>query len=269
MDSNQRLIFYSDTINQWLTDKNAKILVVGAGINDRNILFNLGFHDVVISNLDSRIKGDEFSPYKWRFLDVENLHCQDNEFDHVIIHAALHHCSSPHRALLEMYRVSKHSLIFFEARDSFLMRMLVNLNVTHDYETIAVYFNDCLYGGVRNTEIPNFVYRWTEREVEKTISTYAPYARHQFHYRYGNDVSPMVPAIKNPMKRLAVASFVPLYKIFAKFYPKQQNLLACKIDKPSIPSDLHEWLHLNQDGQIKFSKAWGNQVYRNMNFLDS
>jgi ubiquinone/menaquinone biosynthesis C-methylase UbiE len=261
MEPEQRLNFYSNTIDQWITDKNSKILVVGAGTNDRNVLFNLGFQDVVISNLDSRIKGDEFFPYKWSFLDAENLDCQDNEYDYVIIHAALHHCSSPHRALLEMYRVSKQSLIFFEARDSLLMRTLVNLNVTSDYETIAVYFNDCLYGGVRNTEIPNFVYRWTEREIEKTIFTYAPYANHQFHYQYGNDVSPMIPAIKNPVKRLVIRLAVPIYKVFAKIYPKQQNLLACKVDKPSIPEDLHEWLNLNEEGQIKFNRAWGDQFY--------
>jgi SAM-dependent methyltransferase len=261
MESEQRLIFYTNTIREWVRDKNAKILVVGAGINDRNVLFDLGFTDVVISNLDSRIKGDEFEPYQWRFLDVENLGCQDNEFDYVIIHAALHHCLSPHRALLEMYRVSKQSMIFFEARDSWLMKTLVNLNITHDYETLAVYFNDGLYGGVRNTEIPNFVYRWTEREIEKTISTFAPYAPHSFHYQYGNDVSPMAAAIKNPLKRLAVQLSVPLFKAFIKVCPKQQNLFACKIDIPSLPQDLHAWLQLDADGQIKFNKDWVEQAY--------
>jgi hypothetical protein len=48
MESDQRLLFYSNTINQWIPDRHAKILVVGAGINDRNILFNLGFDNVVI-----------------------------------------------------------------------------------------------------------------------------------------------------------------------------------------------------------------------------
>jgi SAM-dependent methyltransferase len=261
MESDQRLLFYSNTINQWIPDRHAKILVVGAGINDRNILFNLGFDNVVISNLDSRIKGDEFAPYQWRFLDVENLDCQNNEFDYTIIHAALHHCSSPHCAILEMYRVSQKALIFFEARDSLLMRMLVNLNITHDYETLAVYFNDGIYGGVRNTEIPNFVYRWTEREVEKTIATFAPHARHQIHYQYGNASSPMAAAMKNPLKRVLVGLGIPLFHFFVKLNPKQQNLFACKVDKPLLPQDLHEWLELDEAGKIKFNLNWAEKAY--------
>jgi SAM-dependent methyltransferase len=261
MESDQRLSFYSKTINQWILDKQAKILVVGAGTNDRDVFVELGFENVVISNLDSRMKGDEFSPYQWRFLDVENLDCQDNEYDYVVIHAALHHCSSPHRAILEMYRVSKQALIFFEARDSWLMRTLVSLNVTHDYETLAVYFNDGLYGGVRNTEIPNFVYRWTEREVEKTIATFSPYAHHHIHYQYGNAMSPMAAAIKNPIKRLVVMLGVPIFQLFIKFNQKQQNLFACKVDKPSLPQDLHEWLKCDEGGAIKFNSDWAEKTY--------
>jgi hypothetical protein len=34
--------------------------------------------------------------------------------------------------------------------------------------------DEYLYGGVKNTPIPNYVYLWTEREVTKTISSFAP-----------------------------------------------------------------------------------------------
>ena len=36
------------------------------------------------------------------------------------------------------------------------------------------------FGGQRNTPIPNYVYRWTRREVEKTVLAFAPVAKHRF-----------------------------------------------------------------------------------------
>ena len=50
------------------------------------------------------------------------------------------------------------------------MKLAVKLNLAHQYETQAVFFNDMKTGGLNNKEIPNFVYRWTEREVYKLIS---------------------------------------------------------------------------------------------------
>src|SRR5205814_4551563 len=112
----------------------------------------------------------------WSYQDAESLTFADNSFDMVMACAGLHHCHSPHRALLEMYRVARHCALALEARDSFLSRIAVHLGVVDEYELTAVVGNDYAFGGVKNTSVPNYIYRCTEREVIKTISSYAPYA---------------------------------------------------------------------------------------------
>jgi ubiquinone/menaquinone biosynthesis C-methylase UbiE len=87
--------------------KNKSVLVVCGGELDRNIVVDEGFTAVTISNLDERIRGNEFAPYAWSFQDAEALSFPDDAFDYCMVHAGLHHCASPHRALLEMYRVAR------------------------------------------------------------------------------------------------------------------------------------------------------------------
>ena len=60
------------------------------------------------------------------------------------------------------------------------MRAAIRLGVVDEYELTAVADNAFRSGGVRNTGVPNYVYRWTEREVEKTIRSAAPHARDEF-----------------------------------------------------------------------------------------
>jgi ubiquinone/menaquinone biosynthesis C-methylase UbiE len=259
--SDTRISFYKNTINQWITDKNASILVVGGGETDRDVLHSLDFTNVIISNLDSRLKGDEFAPYQWSLQQAEELSYEKATFDFVLVHAALHHCESPHRALLEMYRVAKIGLIAFESRDSLLMKFLAKVDLTPDYEHVAVYYNDGKFGGVNNTEIPNYIYRWTEREIEKTISTYAPFAKHQFTYRYGNDTPASVDLEKKSLKKIIVSLFKPFYQIFTILFPKQQNLFAFYVGKPDISTDLFEWLQVKDD-QIQFNYDWAKEKYK-------
>ena len=116
----------------------------------------------------------------------------------------------------------------------------------------AVIANNCDAGGVRDTQIPNYVYRWTEREVEKTISSYAPQARHSFDYRQGNTVDCQRGWT---LKAILVRLLVPAYRALVWLCPGQQNLFAARITKPSIPRDLHPWL-LQQDGKVVFNRGW-------------
>jgi SAM-dependent methyltransferase len=258
----QRLSFYESVVSDWINDRSASILVVGGGQNDRDVLAALNFTNVVISNLDSRMVGNEFAPFEWNFQNAESLTYPDGAFDYVVVHAALHHCPSPHRALLEMYRVARRAAIMFESRDSQLMKLLVRLKFTDVYEPTAVYYNDCTFGGVNNTEIPNYVYRWTEHEIEKTIASYAPYADHRIHYRYASDIPHLTSVQKRRGIRGAVlAVAAPLYRVFAWLFPKQQNLFACMIEKPKLPADLKDWIVLDDDGSMKFNKQWGDERY--------
>ena len=257
-----RYSFAKEVITDWIKDTTSKILIVGGGKTDSAIFLQLGFKNVVVSNLDSRIKGDEFTPYEWSYQNAENLTYNDSEFDFVIVHAALHHCESPHRALLEMYRVAKKGVIAFESRDSLLMQILEKFHLVQTYEHAAVYFNDGKYGGVKNSEIPNYVYRWTEREIEKTINSYSPYGNHLFRYKYSHAFPATSGLERNSkVKVLIFLMAQPIYKLFALIFPKQQNLFAFYIQKYSPEQGLHPWL-IFDEGKIKFNNNWGKIFYK-------
>jgi SAM-dependent methyltransferase len=238
--------------------------VVGGGMLDRDVFHAAGFTRVTISNLDSRMTGGEFAPYPWKFANAASLPFQDGSFDYVVVHAAIHHDAEPHRVLTEMYRVALKGLLAFEARDSWVMRRLEQLNMAQTYEHAAVYYNDCKFGGVDNTEVPNFVYRWTEREVEKTIRSYMPSYPHRFVYRYGTAL-PTTPDLE---KKASVRSMVlriarPLFRLVAALAPRQQNLFAFFVEKPAPAAPLHPWLeHGPGDSGIRFNRAWGDRRYK-------
>lgn len=256
MSRSPRGSFYQRTISEWVPDRTSSILVVAGGGTDRGVLLALGFSDVTISNLDSRMKGTEFAPFAWRFDDGASLNVDDESYDYTIIHAGLHHMTSPHKALTEMYRVARVGVAIFEARDSSTMRLLERFGLTQRYEHSAV-FEQGTYGGVDNTEIPNFIYRWTEREIEKTIASYAPAHRHRFRYRYG------ATGLSTPLsraKRLLVSIATPVYRLYSALFPKQRNLFAAFIEKPASGESLHPWLE-TVSGEVRFNREWGVKRY--------
>src|SRR6266705_3058727 len=165
-----------DLLARGIVKPDMSVLVVCGGEIDKRIFQQLGFTAVTISNLDTRMTGQEFAPYNWSCQDAEALAFPDNSFDVVVVCAGLHHCYSPHRALLEIYRVARRCAMALEARDGFLSRIAVRLGVVDEYELTAVIGNNYAFGGVKNSSVPNYIYRWTEREVVKTIASYAPQA---------------------------------------------------------------------------------------------
>jgi SAM-dependent methyltransferase len=259
----ERVEFYKKIVQEQIKSKTASILVCGGGFLDKTVFEELGFQDVTISNLDTRIGANDYAPFKWRFENAEALSFEDASFDYVVIHAAIHHASVPHKLLTEMYRVAKIGLLAFESRDSLTMRILERFNMTQVYEHAAVYFNDCQFGGRNNTDIPNFVYRWTEREVEKTIQTYAPYFQHKFIYKYGT-AFPCTPELesKGALKTVILTVARPFYWLFTKIFVKQQNLFAFYVGKPIPQVALFPWLRIDENGQIKFNKSWGDTKYK-------
>lgn len=261
---NERESFYLNSVKDLIADKHSSILVCGGGPLDKNIFETLGFQDVTISNLDSRMNKQEYDPSKWRFENAEALSLPAELYDYVVIHAAIHHASSPHKVLTEMYRVAKKGVLAFESRDSTTMRLLEKFGIIQVYEHAAVFYNDCKFGGMNNTEIPNYVYRWTEREIEKTIQSFAPYSKPTFVYKYGT-AFPSTPELenKNKLKITALKLIRPLFTLFASIFPKQQNLFAFFIVKPDIKTAHFPWLHYNKNNNVLcFNKEWGNQKYR-------
>ncbi len=244
--------------------KDASILVCGGGSLDKDIFLGHGYTNVTISNLDTRAKSSDFAPYIYKHEDAQKLSFQDNSYDYVVIHAAIHHASMPHKVLLEMYRVAKVGVLAFASRDSFVMRLLIKLDLTQEYEHIAVFYNDCKFGGMNNTDIPNYVYRWTEREVEKTIQSFAPQYKHDFSYDYGS-AYPCSPSLElnNSMKIIFLAIMKPFYFLFSKIFYKQQNQFAFYISKPLNDDNLFPWLERDEHNKdIRFNKPWGKKRYK-------
>lgn len=257
--------FYLDTLNTLIRKnrlrRDMKVLVACGGECDRDILNKCGFTNVTISNLDSRMTEGQMAPFQWDFQDVEDLTYPDDEFDVTIAHLGLHHCRSPHRALLEMYRVSKEAVIVFEPSDNVVTRAGVRLGLGQEYELAAVAGNGCRYGGQRNTPIPNYVYRWTTTEVEKIINTYAPFGKHTFLYFH----AARIPWYRSRMmsSRLLDAAFAILTPVvhFATYLmPWLSNNLAFVILKPNGHADLHPWL-TEEDGHIALNTSWIKERY--------
>lgn len=254
--------FYARVVSRSLDDRAASVLVVGGGEADREVFLRHGFTRVTLSNVDERTPPTAFAPYAWCHQDAERLTFADDSFDYVVAHAMLHHCHSPHRAFLEMYRVARRGALAIEARDSALMRALERLHLAQVYEPAAVYCNDGRFGGVNNSEIPNFVYRWTEREVEKMVRSYAPHVRARIRYFYGH-ARPSTPALESGggAKQVAVGLLHPLYRVFAAAFPRQQNLFAFLVEKPIYPDDLHPWLTWAA-GRPHFNLPWARARFR-------
>jgi len=248
---------YHKTIERLLEDKtvslDSNILVTCGGYYDHQILMSLGFRNVTISNLDKEYEG-QLSPYEWSHQDVENLTYGDDFFDWAIVHAGLHHCYSPHKALIEMLRVAKMGILVLEARDNFLINMGKRLGLVADYEIEAVVGNNLQKGGVNNTAIPNYVYRWTENEIYKIVKAYLPeYQNNEIRFFYN---------LRLPLKRLEMydnkmmlflaRSTKWLLLFFTSIFPKQCNEFGYLIIKGNL---LQDWL-LEVDDEIVISETY-------------
>ena len=249
----ERDAFYRRTLERLLDDnaltREMSVLVVAGDRADADVFRALGFGDVTISNLDERIEPDAFAPYRWSRQDAEALGFADGSFDFAVVSAGLHHCRSPHRALLELYRVARRGLLALESRDSAAMRVAARVGLVPEYELTAVTANEFRAGGVANTAVPNFVYRWTEREVEKTISSFAPHARHRFlYFREFEFPDSLLDLERSDSRVRALRALRPVAAAMARVLPSQANLFAFAVLKPDLPRDLQPWLRVGEDG---------------------
>ena len=247
-------MFYRQTLEKLLKAgdiaRSDKVVVFCGGPVDAEVLNGLGFSDVTITNLDARTDGN-VNGLKWEFQDAENPTYANNEFDVAIVHAGLHHCHSPHRALLEMYRVARKAVIAFEARDSLAMRIARRAGFTPDFELWSVSEEGYATGGVANGPVPNFIYRWTEWEIEKTIRSFDPAHVDNIKYFYGL----LLPTLRfdntnMPFRRAVMKMLAPVAEIFAWLFPKQGNQFGWAIIKTG---QLRDWLEV-RNGEIRLSK---------------
>jgi len=257
--------FYARTL-QRLVDRqvlrrDAELLIVCGSDQDRDVLRHVGFTRATISNVEPGVTEALVSPYAWSHQNAEALTFADGSFDFVIAHEGLHHCHSPHRALLEMYRVARRGILVFEPRDTLLVRLGVWLDFGQEYEVAAVAGNRLTSGGVDNTAIPNYVYRWSEREIEKIFRAFEPLAPPRIRHFYALRVPrSRLDAMKNRAAANLLRALLPGVRLLTKLFPKQCNGFAWTVEKPELPRDLHPWLEL-VEGRPAFSAAWARRHY--------
>jgi SAM-dependent methyltransferase len=152
-------------------DVSQPVLVIGGGEDDIQMLTACGFDKIVLTNLE--LTGSA--------IDAENIDLPDDSYPLVFAHAVIHHCRCPQKAVGEMVRVAQKNVFFVEPNDSWALRLLVRLRLSFPYEIAAVADNGYTHGGMRNGPIPNYIYRWTEHELRKSVFAYHPERRFDIH----------------------------------------------------------------------------------------
>lgn len=228
-----RFEFYQNQILKFL-NKNKSILVLGASSDEAYLFHKLHFKKITLSNIDlAQLKGAEKYNFKKIKIDFRNLYrIKNNSYDYIVVHASIHHTSKPHNILLEMYRIAKLGVLIVESNDSFIMRLAVKLNFSEDFEKSALNYKTYV-GGVDGSHIPNYVYRWTEREIKKLFYSYQPDKKINIIFNYQNNIYNENLSDNFLKKIIIVISYVFLKTIFILF-PKQQNLMSIYIDKKNF-----------------------------------
>lgn len=242
-------------------------LILGGSADDEETLRFLGFENITLSGFDSPTADHQSGkPGDSGFLalDAEDISLEDNKFDFIFVHEALHHCRSPHRALCEILRVSSRHVVFMEPNDSLFVSCLIKYGFSFPFEIPAVIANDFKHGGVRDSQIPNFIYRWDAHEVEKVVSSFMPEWNFQiFAYPYWCfNVDERELALRTQTKigkitaLLGVKNFIKILEMGQIFlntnavFRKQGNKFFCHIE---VSDRLQPWL-CSKNGQIEFNK---------------
>lgn len=228
--------FYVDVLRAALRDgalrPDDRVLVVCGGVRDEASLREAGLRNFELSNIGGDVE-----------VDVENLSYPDAAFDAAIVHSGLHHCASPHRGLLEMYRVARRCIILFEPADNFVTRMGQKLGIGQTYEFAAVQGNRLECGGWRNTSVPNWVYRFTASEIRQTINCSAPFGPHRFRFYYRTRIPwRQLRARRNKVPLIVASAAAPVLRVLDAVGPVASNNLAAVILKPDLPAEKFPWL---------------------------
>lgn len=260
--------FYTNTLVRLLRSgvlrREHRIFVACAAGRDRDVFSALGFKNVTLSNLFHSDPKD-CAPFEWSYQDAENLQFADDAFDFCIVHDGLHHCASPHRALLELYRVGKLGCLAFEPPDTWVTRISMRLGLAQDYELAAVAGHAYRGGGWRNTVIPNFVHRWTRREIRHVIQSFAPQRRHEYIFRSGATFNLARKLRRNSgLVKFTSDTLQAMMQAGSQVFPSLGNLLAFAVLKPASPQGLQPWLRAVEGGL-----ALNPDYFRQRGFADS
>jgi SAM-dependent methyltransferase len=248
-----------------------RVLIVGGSAGDEQLLRQAGFEHLVNSNLPTDMERlgavDGAAGSHHVALDAEQLDLPDDAYDLVFASEVLHHCVSPHRALCEMLRVARRYVLFMEPNDSLIMNLLVKMSFSFPYELPAVIDNDYKSGGLRDSHIPNFIYRWNRHEVIKTVSACIPeriisvHAHPYWDFSVNKDDLELRKAtrIGTVTSMIGTGNFIAILRLaelvlnWTKATRTQGNKFFCCIEK-SV--DLKPWMARDGD-EIVFNRNFG------------
>lgn len=248
-------------------DPDEKLLVVGGSWQDAELLLRAGFKNITLSGFNPEL--EEYARPSLRgevrllAIDAEQIDLQDGSFDCVLAHEVLHHCRSPHRALCEMLRVTRRHVVLLEPNDSFAMRALTWTGFSFPYEIFSVVYHDHESGGVRDSCVPNFIYRWNKNEVHKTVSSYLAEYKFVVHaYPYWDfNIDDEELSRRTETRITVITSLIGAKRFLAGLRVTQVvlnlipivrrhgNKFFCCIEKST---DLQPWLVAKSDGRIAF-----------------
>jgi SAM-dependent methyltransferase len=228
-------------------------VAICAGQGDQALFEGLGLPNVTLTNIDiesgnvlghtgAAAPAPETAPSQssahWEQADAQAMPYEDGRFDVAFVSDGLHHCRSPHLAVTEMYRVARKAVVVIESRDSAVLRAAMKARMTFAYEFNGRLLQGREHGGVDFGPVPNFVYRWTEREFEKLLSTYDPAHVIDFSYHHGLSLP----------KRLGAKPGVNLLANgVARVVPRQANTFAMVAKR----GELKPYLHESGDGALR------------------
>ena len=251
--------FYLDVLRREIANGGLRttdrVLVTCGGDLDRVTLMAAGFTNVVISNLAPHGGHQDYSPFPWEHQDIENLSYADGSFDVAIVHSGLHHCYNPARAMGELCRVARRTVIAFEPYETWLTRLGAKLGYGQQYEDQAVHGNRGECGGVANTEIPNHVYRFRESEVRKFARTYYPFGEPPLRFYRALRVNVgRFKLHRNPLLRISFSFARPVLQLLSRRITSFNNNLCFVIQKPG-PDFFHEWIQ-NDNGLPRVNREY-------------
>ena len=217
---------FLDNIN-----KSSKFLLISGSEHEIKILKNLGFSDFSVTYHEES-DGEILKKYGFELnvnlfkSDIRNLQFENKSYEYVVTNATIHHVDQPHKAITEMYRVANKGVLIIESNDSLTMRIACKLKFAETFELSSIN-HEKNSGGLLDTGIPNYVYRWTEREILKLLNSYDPSNVNYVKFDYTNDLV--------NLKLKKIFSLITFFaKIYFYIFKKQQNCLSIFIDKSKI-----------------------------------
>ena len=141
-----------------------------------------------------------------------------------------------------MLWVSRKGILAIEPKDGSFIRLGGRLGFGQIHEDAAVAGNDGKFGGVENSPIPNYIYRFDREGVDKLARCLLPLGVPKFKFSYRLRINwTRFDLLKNKLFQRAIHVFAPLLTGLGNKVPAFANTIAFAILKPT-PADYHPWI---------------------------